>query len=94
MNTEEILIEFEKLDKRQRISRWVNAIFGVMVVVVAFYLIGDRDLGYRENFSLGNAIMPLGGALLGYTFSTWSGNSSHRLLKKAVLSIRSSGSRT
>ncbi|WP_157960529.1 hypothetical protein [Marinimicrobium alkaliphilum] len=94
MNTEEILIEFDKLDRKQRISRWVNAVSGLLLIVVAFYLIGDHDLGYRDNFSLGNVIMPMGGFLLGYTFSNWSGSSSHKLLRKTVLRIQDAGSRT
>ncbi|WP_308365947.1 MULTISPECIES: hypothetical protein [unclassified Microbulbifer] len=77
MNTEEILIKFEKLEKQQSIIRWVSAVSGLVIIGMAVYLIGDHDLGYRDNFSLGNAIMPIGAALLGFTIFSWSG--SHRI---------------
>ena len=60
---------------------------GLFLCVYGFYLISEPEFGYIQNYSLGNAIAPLGGGLVGYTISKWNGGKSFEIVEKLLRKI-------
>ncbi len=87
MKQEEIVKEFKKLEREHIIWRYWCVAIALIIIGLGFYLIGNHEIGYSDNFSIGNAITPFGAVILGYIVSNWSGNSAHKLLKKIVSDI-------
>ncbi len=88
MNIDEFEKEYKNIKKQHSVVCWVHLIIGFCFSVFGFYLIGDPKLGYIGKYSVGNALAPLGGVIVGYTLSYWKGGKSYKLIEKMLLKAK------
>ena len=84
MIDDDIYKEYEKINREHRIARWFYLFGGIFLVAFSFYTIGNPSFEKLRSLGLGTALAPIGGTMIGYTMSVWSGTKAHRLLARVL----------